>query len=119
MALKPREVDQAEGRGYVSTITAEDLAAYADGYADGIDSDEYEEENHYAEIEKKKTFGDKLTAAKVAIQNFSLPSPDEIKVLKSFAAKICLFSHCDLYILAKNSCYNLGTFLLFFIYHID
>jgi len=79
MALKPREVDQAEGRGYVSTITAEDLAAYADGYADGIDSDEYEEENQYAEIEKKKTFGDKLTAAKVAIQNFSLPSPDEIK----------------------------------------
>ena len=77
MALKPRQVE--EEKGYVSTITAEDLAAYADGYADGYDSDEYEEENQYAEIEKKKTFGDKLSAAKMAVKNFSLPSPDEIK----------------------------------------
>lgn len=81
MALKPRPPNAEDPTAvtYVSTVTTEELARYAE-YADGYGSDEeYEEEVSVQEKQQRKTFADKLSAAKMAVKNFSLPSPEEIK----------------------------------------
>lgn len=79
MALKPRPPNEdPTGVTYVSTVTTEELARYAE-YADGYGSDEEYEEEAAVQEKQRKTFADKLTAAKMAVKNFSLPSPEEIK----------------------------------------
>ena len=75
MGLKPRTPNEGQpDQAYVSTITAEDLAAYAE-YADGYESDEEEAEE---ERPQRPNFALKLSSA---VRNFSLPSPEEIKVI--------------------------------------
>ena len=87
MGLKPRTPNEGQpDQAYVSTITAEDLAAYAE-YADGYESDEEEAEEKRPQ---RPNFALKLSSA---VRNFSLPSPEEIKVISLYIC-IWLYSKC-------------------------
>jgi len=80
MAFKPRPPNEDTTLTYVSTVTTKELNTYTTEYADGCESDEYEGEEDVESPEhrpERKSFANKLSSA---VKNFSLPSPEEIKV---------------------------------------